>query len=86
MTPSDEARIERRLDRQDDVLGEIHAQVKATNGRVTKLEIDSAVEQALRAEKEKQDARRERRRSWISPAVAAAGATFGAVVLAHFIG
>lgn len=39
MTPAEIAVILRRLDEQDETLGEIHAHVKQTNGRVLKLEL-----------------------------------------------
>jgi tetrahydromethanopterin S-methyltransferase subunit G len=39
VTPADIAVIQRRLDEQDETLGEILSHVKQTNGRVLKLEI-----------------------------------------------
>ena len=39
MTPAEIATILYRLDKQDEVLGEIESHVRATNGRVLKLEL-----------------------------------------------
>lgn len=46
MTDSDIAVIVRRLDEQDRTLGRIEQKVDKTNGRVTKLETDKAIEEA----------------------------------------
>lgn len=39
MTPQDRARIERRLDQQDEVLGEIQAGVEKLSARTLKIEL-----------------------------------------------
>ena len=39
MTPAEIAMLVRRLDQQDEVLGEIKSHVSQTNGRVMKLEL-----------------------------------------------
>lgn len=92
MTPGEIAAIMVRLDHQDEAIGEIKQtvhetlkQAKTTNGRVTALEQERAIAKALLAQAESMQQRRASRHAWLTPAVAACGSTFGAVVLAHFL-
>lgn len=48
-----EGRIDARMDAQDKTLGEIHNEVRRTNGRVTALEMDSARKQGADAQRDK---------------------------------
>lgn len=68
MTDSDIAVILRRLDEQDRSLGRIEAKVDKTNGRVTKLEQNEAVSQALASEHAKDSGNR---KAWFYGALAA---------------
>lgn len=93
MTPGEIAAILVRLDHQDEAIGEIKvtvhevlSQAKTTNGRVTRLETENAVEAALKKQTATVLAKRTARMAWVTPCAAAVGSTFGAVVLAHFLG
>lgn len=79
------ATIKTELAEAREDLRETKAQAIRTNGRVTALEQKNAVEQAIKDYTATALAKRAFRTSWVTPAVAAAGSTFGAVVLAHFI-
>ncbi len=76
--------LSRRLDKQDDVLTRIEGQVLKTNGRVTALEVRSAVQEGVRAERanELEERRKERAaelqqysvfRGWLRPSLAGGG-------------
>jgi hypothetical protein len=72
MTPADTDVILLRLDKQDELLVKIEAHGAETNGRVTELERQREIEEALAKERL---LRRARRRafftSWIAPGLAA---------------
>lgn len=79
--------IERRLDSQDEVLSEIRHETKRTNGRVTDLEKDVALQQALAQGKHEWDTElaedHEKRSSrWEHRAIAAVGVLGGGVTVA----
>lgn len=89
MTPDQVSTILVRLEGQDDLLKDIHTQVKTTNGRVTALEIQAAIDKALAAEKAKREAVQTAHRAWVTPMCAGLGATFatiGASVILHYAG
>lgn len=88
MTPDQVSTILVRLEGQDDLLKDIHAQVKTTNGRVTALEIQAAVDKALAADKAKREATEKAHRAWFTPMCAGLGATLatvGASVILHYV-
>lgn len=76
--------IKAELAEARDDIRETKAQATRTNGRTTAIEQKLAIEEAVKVHTATALARRTARVSWITPAVAAAGSTFGAVVLAHF--
>ncbi len=70
------ARLESRLDRQDEHLLAIRAQVELTNGRVTTLELGNAIREGARAERERLTEHERKRRAlnlaargWIGPTI-----------------
>jgi hypothetical protein len=63
-------RIEAKLDTQGDALGEINAEVKKTNGRVTALETREAQDRARVTERERiEEAHRDEFQNWFRPIV-----------------
>lgn len=64
MTPTDLAVIVSRLDAQDELLHEIRAHVRETNGRVKTLELWRAAQEARAEVLAKQQAARADERSW----------------------
>lgn len=79
MTAADIAVILRRLDEQDSALNRIEAKVDKTNGRVTKLETDKQVGEALASTHTRS---LDSRKAWIIGVISAAvtGAV-GSIVL-----
>ena len=78
MTPAEINTILYRLDKQDEVLGEIQAHVSQTNGKVAVLMADKIARDAVAAD-------RKGRRSWLSPMmIALAAAGLGSFLTALF--
>lgn len=78
MTDSDIAVILRRLDDQDRTMGRIEAKVDKTNGRVTKLETDKKISEALLSDHDK--GREWRKNAMIALVTAAVTGGIGSIV------
>ena len=79
------ARIEEALEGQGRQLGQIHEQVKITNGRVTELERVRAVSEALAIERSQVQAVTRQERAWVPPSMVNAVIFIAGVVVAHFL-